>query len=239
MEEAQIELAQKIRWLMRGSRSAFLSTVTTNSWPYGSMVTVAIDQDASPLLLMSTLSDHTRNLEHSDRGALLFSEPNRHRNPQRSARATVMGRIRKTKKTDHAARFHTMHPEAMAYSGFGDFDFYRMNIDRVHWIGGFAQARWLRGKFVKVKSVAAEALKAAESSICQHMNKDHREAIDLFAQQLLKRRGTGWRMVGIDSDGADLERDGWFVRLNFLDPINGPLEARAILVKLATEARRQ
>ena len=203
------------------------------------MVTVAIDQDASPLLLMSTLSDHTRNLEHSDRGALLFSEPNRYRNPQRSARATVMGRIRKTKKIDHAARFHTMHPEAIAYSGFGDFDFYRMNIDRVHWVGGFAQARWLRGAFVKVKSVAVEALKAAESSVCQHMNKDHSEAIDLYAQQLLKRRGIGWRMVGIDSDGADLERDGWFARLNFLDPINGPLEARAILVKLATEARGQ
>ena len=239
MRAARIELAQKIRWLMRGARSATLSTVTTDTWPYGSMVTVAINQDASPLLLMSTLSDHTRNLDNNDRGALLFSAPDRYRNPQRIARATVMGRIRKTKKTHHAARFHTMHPEAKAYSSFGDFDFYRMNIERVHWIGGFAQAHWLRGKFVKVKPETAQELKAAESSICQHMNKDHGEALDLYAQQLLKRRGTGWRMVGIDSDGADLERDGWFARLNFLNPINGPLEARSILVKLATEVRRQ
>ena len=69
----------------------------------------------------------------------------------------------------------------------------------------------------KKKSALIEELKAAESSICQHMNKDHGEALDLYAQQLLKRRGTGWRMVGIDSDGADLERDGWFARLNFLN----------------------
>ena len=211
----------------------------TNAWPYGSIVTVAIDHDASPLLLMSTLSDHTQNLDNDDRGALLFSVPNRYRNPQRSARATVMGRIRKTMKTDHAARFHTMHPEAMAYSSFGDFDFYRMNIDRVHWIGGFAQAHWSRGAFVKVKSAAAEALKVAEPGICHHMNEDHGEVIDLYAQQLLKRRGTGWRMVGIDPDGADLERDGWFARLNFLIPIGGPKEAREILAKLATEARRK
>ena len=239
MRGTQSDLAQKIRWLMRGSRSASLSTIMTDSWPYGSIVTVAIDHDASPLLLMSTLSDHTRNLDNDDRGALLFSAPNRHRNPQRSARATVMGRIRKTKRTDHAARFHKMHPEAMAYSGFGDFDFYRMNIDRVHWIGGFAQARWSRGRFVKVKSAVTEALKVAESGICKHMNEDHGEVIDLYAQQLLKRRGTGWRMVGIDSDGADLERDGWFARLNFLTPIGGPREAREILAKLATEARRK
>ena len=224
---------------MRTSRSASLSTVTTNAWPYGSMVTVAIDQDASPLLLMSTLSDHTRNLDHDDRGALLFSAPNRSRNPQRSARATIIGRIRKTRGTEHAARFHTMHPEAMVYSSFRDFSFYRMNIDRVHWIGGFAESHWLRGGFVKVKSATAEALKSVEPSICEHMNYDHTDALDLYAQRLLKRRGTGWRMVGIDSDGIDLERNGWFARLNFLNPINGPMEARAILAQLATEARRQ
>ena len=110
---------------------------------------------------MSTLSDHTRNLDNDDRGALLFSAPNRYRNPQRSARATVMGRIRKTEKTDHAVRFHTMHPEAMAYSGFGDFDFYRMNIDRVHWVGGFAQARQVLPQAVQVDAVL-QALAVAE-----------------------------------------------------------------------------
>ena len=93
------ELGREIRCLMRSLRSATLSTrlATVDGWPYGSMVTVAIDQGAHPLLLMSGLSDHTRNLAEDSRASLLFVQPTRHRNPQRGARVTVMGKIRKTK----------------------------------------------------------------------------------------------------------------------------------------------
>ena len=68
------ELGFAIRCLMRSSRSAILSTGLAHSgaWPYGSLVTVAIDMDGSPLLLFSALSEHTRNLEEDDRASLLF-----------------------------------------------------------------------------------------------------------------------------------------------------------------------
>ena len=239
MNESRHELARKVRRLMRGSRSAALSTglVSFDAWPYGSMVTVAMDQGAAPLLLMSTLSDHTRNLLTDNRAALLFSGATRYRNPQRVARVTVLGRICKTKKSKHAARFLSMHPEARAYSNFGDFDFYRMHIERAHWIGGFAQAHWLGGKIIAVKSSTVGALTATESSICQHMNEDHGDALDLCVQQLLKRRGKGWEMIGIDADGADLARDARFARLNFPYEIASSLEARETLVNLVAEAR--
>ena len=56
-------------------------------------------------------------------------------------------------------------------------------------------------------------------------------------QKLLGRRGSGWRMVGIDGDGADLERDGRFARLPFPRVVSNASEAREILVSLAAEAR--
>ena len=233
------ELGREIRCLMRSLRSASLSTglATVDGWPYGSMVTVAIDQGANPLLLMSDLSDHTRNLAEDSRASLLFVQPTRHRNPQRGARVTVMGKIRKTNKLEHAARFLTIHPEAEMYAGFGDFNFYRMSVERAHWVGGFARAQWLGGKYVTPGGAAVRAISESKAGIMEHMNSDHDNAVDLYAQKLLGRRGDGWRMVGIDGDGADLERDGRFVRLRFPSAISNAAEARDILVSLAAEAR--
>jgi len=233
------ELGREIRCLMRSLRSASLSTglATVDGWPYGSLVTVAIDQGANPLLLMSDLSDHTRNLAEDSRASLLFVQPTRHRNPQRGARVTVMGKIRKTNKLEHAARFLTIHPEAEMYAGFGDFNFYRMSVERAHWVGGFARAQWLGGKYVTPGGAAVRAISESKAGIMEHMNSDHDNAVDLYAQKLLGRRGDGWRMVGIDGDGADLERDGRFVRLRFPSAISNAAEARDILVSLAAEAR--
>ena len=233
------ELGREIRCLMRSLRSASLSTglATVDGWPYGSMVTVAIDQGAHPLLLMSGLSDHTRNLAEDSRASLLFVQPTRHRNPQRGARVTVMGKIRKTNKLEHAARFLTIHPEAEMYAGFSDFNFYRMSVERAHWVGGFARAQWLGGKYVMPGRAAVRAISESKAGIMEHMNSDHDNAVDLYAQKLLGRRGDGWRMVGIDGDGADLERDGRFVRLRFPSAISNAAEARDILVSLAGEAR--
>jgi len=201
------------------------------------MVTVAIDQGAHPLLLMSGLSDHTRNLAEDSRASLLFVQPTRHRNPQRGARVTVLGKIRKTNKSEHAARFLTIHPEAEMYAGFSDFNFYRMSVERAHWVGGFARAQWLGGKYVTPGAAAVRAISESKAGIMEHMNSDHDNAVDLYAQKLLGRRGDGWRMVGIDGDGADLERDGRFVRLRFPSAISNAAEARDILVSLAAEAR--
>ena len=233
------ELGREIRCLMRSLRSATLSTglATAEGWPYGSMVTVAIDQSAHPLLLLSDLSDHTHNLAEDSRASLLFVQPTRHRNPQRGARVTVLGNIRKTDKSEHAARFLTMHPEAQMYAGFGDFNFYRMSVDRAHWVGGFAQAQWLDGKQVTFKGTQVQTISEAEAGVIDHVNLDHGDTVDLYARKLLGRRGDGWRMVGIDGDGADLERDGRFARLPFPSVISNASEARDILVSLAVEAR--
>lgn len=226
--------------LMRACRSASLSTglAISDGWPYGSLVTVAVDQDASPLLLFSGLSDHTRNLDADNRASLLFAAPVRHRNPQRGPRVTVLGTVRKTRKPEHARRFLTLHPEAEMYAGFGDFDFYRMRIERAHWVGGFAQAQWIRGRDVVVPVGAAKALGESATGICEHMNTDHADTVELYAHKLLKRRGRGWRMAGIDADGADLERDGRFARLAFPDAIADAAGARVVLVALAADARR-
>lgn len=239
MVSTEKKLGREIRMLMRACRSASLSTslAISDGWPYGSFVTVASDHDASPLLLLSGLSDHTRNLETESRASLLFAPPVRYKNPQRGPRVTVLGTVRKSNKREHARRFLTMHPEAEMYAEFGDFNFYRLQIERAHWVGGFAQARWILGRDVALSAKAAANLAESAPDIANHMNSDHANTVDLYAHVLLKRRGRGWRIINIDPDGADLERDGRFARLVFPDVIADAGQARDVLVALATAAR--
>jgi len=239
MALSRSELGLAVRQLMRSCRSATLSTALASGegWPYGSLVTVAADADASPLMLFSTLSDHTRNLKADGRASLLFEQASRRANPQRGPRVTILGRIRPTKTPEHARRFLAMHPDAEMYAGFGDFAFYRMTIDRAHWVGGFAKAQWLSGRYVAGDKDAAKEIADAAAGIIEHMNGDHAEAIDLYAQNLLGRQGAGWRMVGVDPEGADLFLDGRFARLAFSEPAAGVGDVRARLVELAARAR--
>ena len=234
------ELGLAVRHLMRSCRSAALSTAWAagDGWPYASLVTVAIDADASPVMLFSGLSDHTRNLDADDRGSLLFEQASRHANPQRGPRVTVLGRIRPTRRQEHAKRFLDIHPEASMYAGFGDFSFYRMSIDRIHWVGGFARAQWLAGRHVTPDTKAAKAIAQAAAGIIGHMNDDHAEAVDLYANKLLGRQGSGWRMIGIDPDGIDLALGRRIARLNFDAPIHDAAGAREVLVGLAARARQ-
>ena len=69
------------------------------------------------------------------------------------------------------------------------------------------------------------------------MNEDHAEALDLYANKILKRRGKGWKMIGIDLDGIDLMLKHRRARLSFAKPIADAECARATLVELAVYAR--
>ena len=220
---------------MRRARAATLSTALKSGggWPYGSLITVAFDYDLSPLMLFSTLSDHTRNLGLDSRASLLFEETSRLKNPQTGPRVSVLGRIKKTTDEGHARRFLAFHPEAALYAGFGDFAFFRMTVTRVHFVGGFAKAVWYKAPDILSEAKAAKAVAGAEKGVLAHMNEDHSAAVDHYANNLLGRRGTGWRMTGVDPDGADLRLGGRTARLEFAQPVTSRKAIREELVRLA------
>ncbi len=223
------------RLLIRRARAAMLSTAlkSGDGWPYGSLVSVALDCDLSPLMLFSTLSDHTRNLAVDSRASLLFEETLRLKNPQTGPRVSVLGRIRKTNDQRHQKRFLALHPEAALYAGIGDFSIFRMTVERIHYVGGFAKAVWFKAAEILSETKAAEAVAKAGAGVLAHMNEDHGQAVDHYANALLGRGGKGWTMTGIDPDGADLRRGGRVARLEFESPVTNRAQVRDELVRLA------
>lgn len=227
-----------VRRLIRGSAKASLASrlVEGDGWPYASLVTTATTQDGSIILLLSGLSDHTRNIAADPRVSLLFDGTDGLANPQQGPRVTVLGRAERDGDEALARRFLARHPGAQLYAGFGDFAFYRVIPLRAHWVGGFARAVWLEDRLT-IDPAAAEALAVAEPDILAHMNSDHGVALDLMAQRLLGQGGDGWRMAAIDADGCDLARGETMMRLAFDEPIDGADAARRVLVDLAQRAR--
>lgn len=230
------------RLLLRRLDRAYLGTLMRPDAPdagapYTSLVLVALDHDASPLLLISALADHTRNLLANPATSLLFDGTPGLAEPLTGARVTVQGTARRTDDQRLAARFVARHPGSAMYAGFKDFSVWRVEISRAHLVAGFGRIHWIpAGQILHDTSGTAE-LAAAEADILAHMNGEHRDAVQLYAAKLLGNSGDGWAMTGIDPEGADLRRAGEVARLPFDRPIATPEEARAELVRLVKRAR--
>ena len=226
------EIGTSIRRLMRRCQRAGLGTLEASGAPYASLVMVALDQDAAPLLYLSDLADHTRNLKADPRVSLLFDGTLELAIPLAGERATVQGRIAPVADARLLRRYVARQPDAEAYAGFRDFNLYRVAVERAHQVAGFGRIHWVAGEAVTLDRDAVGTLPDAEAGVLAHMNQDHADAVQLYAQRLLGRAGDGWRMTGIDPDGCDLRRGGGAAPPPLLDTGGAPGGARVGPVRL-------
>ncbi len=239
-----LPVAAQARALIRTADRATLATVCPagmadatdpGGWPYASLVLIACTQAAEPLLLISTLAQHTRNLLAEPRVSLLLDGTAGLDEPLTGARLSLLGRATRSDDPADRKRYVGRHPSAEQYAGFGDFSVWRISLDRAHLVAGFGRISWVEG--TELRGPAPDALAAREDDIVGHMNDDHADAIDLYAGRLLGAEGTGWRMTGIDAEGCDLRRAGRTLRLPFGRPVDDAEQARAELVRLVKTAR--
>jgi heme iron utilization protein len=227
------------RLLARSCTRAALAT-SLNGAPYASLVLVTVDHDATPLLLLSDLAQHSRNIVFDPRVSLLLDATEGHPDPLTGPRLTLLGQARPANDPRCLARFVAHHPTSAVYDGFRDFRLYRVAVERGHLVAGFGRIDWIDGGDYLFGRDAG-ALAAGESEILDHMNEDNPDAIALYANGLLGRAGAGWQMTGIDPEGIDLRCEGETARLDFAarvpTPILTPDAARAALVQLAEMAR--
>jgi putative heme iron utilization protein len=224
------------RRLTRATDRAVLSTILAETGePYASLVLLACTQAAEPLLLLSDLADHTKNLKAEPRASILLDGTGGLENPLTGARASLQGPITKIHDPEALARFVRRHPSAGLYASFGDFNLYRMAPERAHLVAGFGRIHWTTEDLVV--DTDGEALGAQEDGVVAHMNEDHCDAVGLYANRILGLAGVGWRLTGVDPEGCDLRRGGGVARIDFTRRVQDAEGARAELVKLVKRAR--
>ncbi|PPD41218.1 MAG: pyridoxamine 5'-phosphate oxidase [Methylocystis sp.] len=224
------------RRLLRAIRAATLATLTESGAPFATLSAIATDHDGTPILLLSTLAHHTRNLERDGRCSLLLARGGRG-DPMAHPRLTLVARAARTQSPEARARFLRRNPKAQLYADFPDFSFWRAEIEAVHLNGGFARAADFGPDQLLTDVTGAEALIAAEGDILDHMNADHADALALYAEKLAGGKPGKWQASGIDPEGLDLVCGDAAARVAFTRAIKSPGESREVLVELARLAR--
>jgi hypothetical protein len=223
--------------LLREARSGALATLFPGSGdPYCSLVNVATAADGTPLLLISRLAVHTKNVLADPRVSLMLDE-RKEGDPLQGARVMLMGTAAATDDHDVRRRYIERQPEAAQFADFSDFSFYRIALARAHLVAGFGRIVDLKPEDLLTPVADAAELVAAEPDILAHMNADHADTCRLYATKLLGAPDGAWRCVGCDPDGLELQLDRTALRLAFQERVRSPGVLRQVLKDLADKAR--
>ena len=228
------------RSLLRRSRQGALATLAAGSGdPYCSLVNVASHLDGSPILLISRMALHTRNILADDRVSLMLDE-RAEGDPLEGSRIMLAGRAEEAgadQLEPWRRRYLSAHPSAEAFVKFKDFSFFRIRPTGAHLVAGFGRIVDLEPEQFLTDISDAGGLLEAEQGAVEHMNADHRDALSLYATRLLGAEAADWSCTGCDPDGMDLQAGTATLRLDFPERVTGPGELRKMLVRLAGEAR--
>ena len=227
------------RRLVRGAISATLATSAEGA-PFAALVTPATAPDLSVLLLLSSLSEHTRQLRAEPRCAVLFAGRPEGANPQTAPRVTLTGLAEPVPEAEVPAlkaRWLAKHPYAALYADFGDFALWRIRPGGGLMVGGFARATRLRLADLLPDPAAAAAIAAAEAEIIAHVNDDHADAVAAMAEGLLGGAAGAWRLVAVDCDGCDLALGEAVLRHPWDAPVADADGVRTALIRAARAGR--
>lgn len=226
--------ADDARRYLRAHRLGVLSTLSKSvpGYPFGSVVPFVTDAQARPVVLVSSLAEHTRSLLETPRASLIvhdFSIAN-----QAGPRLTVVGNARTCQDQQAAERYLRVFPEAARLLALGDFGFWLIEPREALFIRGFGRIEWVRGDdFAPPPGEIA----AIEPGAIEHMNTDHADAIRALCASQGIADAADARMVGIDADGCDIRAGDRVLRFDFDTPVTTAAALRETLAAMAARAR--
>ncbi len=234
--------AEEARTIAAATNVATLASLTADGDPWASFVTYGL-LGGQPVLCVSRLAEHGRNLDHDPRASLSIVAPDAPSDPLASARITLAGKAERP-IGDELAAARAAHLDAVAaaryYIDYSDFSVWVLRVHRVRWVGGYGRmdsadaAQYLHAEPDPVVPGAQFAV--------EHLNADHAEALLAMAQALGGYPdATAATCRGADRYGLDLQvhtpRGVANTRVGYRQPINDPAELRSATVELARRAR--
>ncbi|MGE2729474.1 HugZ family protein [Mycolicibacterium vaccae] len=239
---ARPSAAEEARTIAESTNSATLASLTADGDPWASFVTYGL-LGGAPVLCVSNLAEHGRNLAGDPRASLAVVAPATEGDPLANARITLAGHVERPEGAEHAAA-REAHLAAVAaakyYIDYSDFSLWVLRVQRVRWVGGYGRmdstsgAEYLAAEPDPVTPHAAGAI--------SHLNADHADSLLAMARILGGYPdATGATCTGADRYGLDLrlttERGVAYARVGYPQPINAIGELRSAAVELTRLAR--
>jgi putative heme iron utilization protein len=226
-----VDKVRAARELLLKNSFGVLSTISVDvpGYPFGSVTPYCFDENGQPIVYISHIAQHTRNIMADPRLSLTVVEEDMNSDDVQSrGRVTCIANGRQVDESVEnagvSARYFRYFPSSRQYDRTHDFTFFRLELVRIRFIGGFGQIFWLDpGEFTAKNPFSP----VQELQIVQHMNNDHAGALKRYCG------GVAATMVGIDSDGFDVLKSGKKVRFTFQTPIHTMNDARRALSAMA------
>lgn len=236
--------AEEARTIIAGTNAGTLATLSEGGDPWASFVTYGALPDGRPVLCVSQMAEHGRNLATDPRASLAVVAPTAGADPLASARVTLAGAVHRPQGGAEVAAARAAHlaaiPSAEVYVDFGDFALWVLDVERVRWVGGYG----------RMASAAPEAYAGAEADpvaghgagAVAHLNADHADALLAMARALAGfPDATEAECSAADRYGLDLyvttPRGRAAARVSYASPLAAAGELRAATVALTRAAR--
>lgn len=211
------DLVQTIGSFWSESFHGLLSThsVKFKDYPFGSLLPICRDSRGNPLMMISHLAQHTRNLDSNPHCSLTLVQST-HADVLQWTRLTCLADAEPATSSNTLERYCRYYPQGRQYYKELNFKLYRLLPKQFYYIAGFGSARW----FDVNRIVGAPYFHtAAEMEILYQLNARNHELLD----RLLDRREMNFQQqahaVGADPRGLDIRLDETLTRLHFTTPI--------------------
>ena len=238
--------AERARTLAYVGRVGSLSTCSQKrpGWPFGSVMPYALDERGRPIYLISSMAMHTQNVVTDPKGSLLVTQSDADGDVLGASRVTLMGEIARVADDDtpHVRELYlASYPNASYWVDFEDFNFYRMDIVDVYYVGGFGVMGWVSAD--DYLGAEPDPLADGAGRIISHMNADHEDALLLLARVQAKLEGSSAQMTAVDRLGFHVRlktAEGMRgTRIAFSREVGSPEETRTVLVEMVKAAKAE
>jgi heme iron utilization protein len=185
-------------------------------YPYPTALPFAPTADHVPMILISHLAEHTRNL-HADPHAGFLVAHTAEGSVLEGQRLTMLGTFKPAPAGTHAAlarRYLRYHPDAERYLALGDFTFWVMTLERMRFIGGFGAMGWLDANSLD----PLDPLGSEEESSINALFDDCPD------------RPANLKLLGTDRYGCDFEQSNQRNRFTFDSAKNSVAELKEAVV---------
>jgi heme iron utilization protein len=235
---------EEARTLVAAANSGSLASLSEDGTPWASIVAFGATDAGEPVLVVSTMAEHGRNLAREPRCSIAIGEPvPEGEDPLDRARVTLAGRVivPEGEEADSALDAHArLYPFARGYATYADFTTYVLRVERIRWVGGFARMSTVEA--ADYATADADPTAAGAAFARRHLNEDHADSVLLWARTL-----GGYADAleatceAIDRYGVDIRvqtpRGQAPVRVGFANPAQSPDDLRGATVALAKAAR--
>jgi putative heme iron utilization protein len=230
--------AEEARTITAANNAATLATLTAHGEPWASLVAYG-QLGGDPVLCVSRLAEHGRNLARDPRASIAIVEPSAPTDPLAGGRVTLAGVVHHPSGDEQLAvrdAYLAAVPAGKYYIDYSDFTLWVLHVQRVRWVGGYGRMDWATG--AAYAAAHPDPVRPRAAGAIAHLNADHADALQAMARALGGYPDTeSATCTGADRYGLSLqvvtERGMAYTRVGYQQPIESVGELRAATTELA------